>query len=380
MKSLTRYAPATCLLTVLTACFLGCDASVPKEGSKSPGGGGGKGATAETAGGLKRIIVLTNGDSPYWDACRAGLDAANSELKLADAGLKAVLDVNDGTPQGQLQKLQQYGTQSDIAGIGVSAIDANNVAVADELRALQKKGIKVLTIDSDLDRTKFADSRFAFIGTDNLTGGKVLGKCAKGLRPDGGEYVTFVGRTGAQNAIERIDGFATGAGEAFTSKDSMADDTNKATARENVRNAIRNHKDLNVLVGIWSYNAPAIVDVVREVDRRKDFTVVVFDAEPDAITAMKEGQIDAMVVQNPFDMGYQGVRLLQALVKDDKETIAKMLPKHGEPGGDIYDTGLKVVVPDSSSPLKKDQFDSNVQFLELPAFQEWMSKYGLTGS
>lgn len=380
MKSLSRYSPATCLFALLAACFLGCDASVPKEGSKSPAGGGGKGATTESTGGQKRIIVLTNGDSPYWDACRAGLDAANSELKLADAGLKAVLDVNDGTPQGQLQKLQQYGTQSDIAGIGVSAIDANNVAVADELRALQKKGIKVLTIDSDLDRTKFADSRFAFIGTDNLTGGKVLGKCAKGLRPTGGEYVTFVGRTGAQNAIERIDGFATGAGEAFTSKDSMADDTNKATARENVRNAIRNHKDLNVLVGIWSYNAPAIVDVVREVDRRKDFTVVVFDAEPDAITAMKEGQIDAMVVQNPFDMGYQGVKLLQALVKDDKETIAKMLPKYGEPGGDIYDTGLKVVVPDSSSPLKKDQFDSNVQFLELPAFQEWMTKYGLTGS
>lgn len=380
MKSLSLRTSATCLFALLTACFVGCDASVPKEGSKSPTAAGAKEPAAEAAGNLKRIIVLTNGDSPYWDACRAGLDSANSELKLADAGLKAVLDVNDGTPQGQLLKLQQYGTQSDIAGIGVSAIDANNVAVADELRALQKKGIKVLTIDSDLDRTKFADSRFAFIGTDNLTGGKVLGKCAKGLRPTGGEYVTFVGRTGAQNAIERIDGFATGAGEAFASKDSMADDTNKATARENVRNAIRNHKDLNVLVGIWSYNAPAIVDVVREVDRRKDFTVVVFDAEPDAITAMKEGQIDAMVVQNPFDMGYQGVRLMQALVKDDKETIAKMLPKHGEPGGDIYDTGLKVVVPDSSSPLKKDQFDSNVQFLELPAFQEWMSKYGLTGS
>ena len=37
---------------------------------------------------------------------------------------------------------------------------------------------------------------------------------------------------------------------------------------------------------------------------------------------------------------------MQALIKDDKETIATMLPKHGEPGGDIYDTGLKVVVPD----------------------------------
>lgn len=343
--------------------------------------GCGDGASSKPkSAGPKRIIILTNGDSPYWDACRAGLEAANAELKLAESGLKATLDVNDGSPQGQLQKLQQYGTQNDIAAVGVSAIDANNVAVADELRSLQKKGVKILTIDSDLDRSKFQDARFAFIGTDNLTGGKVLGQCAKGLRPDGGEYVTFVGRTGAQNAIERIGGFADGAGDKFVSKDTMADDTNKDKARENVRNALGNHKGLNVLVGIWSYNAPAIVDVVRTADRRKDFAIVVFDAEPDAITAMKDGQIDAMVVQNPFDMGYQGVRLLKALVKDDKETISKMLPNHGKPNGDIYDTGLKVVVPNADSPLNSKLFESSVEFLDLPKFQEWMAKYNLSGS
>ncbi|HEY4260381.1 MAG TPA: substrate-binding domain-containing protein, partial [Schlesneria sp.] len=350
--------------------IFGCDVSVPKSPSNSSTAT--NPSDAAKGGEEKRLVILTNGDSPYWDACRAGLMAANSELKLSDSGLKAVLDVNDGTPQGQLLKLQQYGTQSDIAGIGVSAIDANNVAIADELRALQKKGIKVLTIDSDLDRKDFADARFAFIGTDNRTGGQVLGKCAKGLRAEGGDYVTFVGRTGAQNAIERIDGFAEGAGDKFVLKDKMADDTNKAAARDNVRNAIRNHEGLKVLVGIWSYNAPAIVDVVRELDRRKDFTVVVFDAEPDAITAMKDNQIDAMVVQNPFDMGYQGVRLLQALVKDDKETISSMLPKHGEPGGDIYDTGLKVVVPNAESPLTADQFDKSVEFQDLSTFQKWM--------
>lgn len=364
------------------ALILGCDAKIPQQPSTAGGSAAGdkSAGSAEKPKALKRLIILTNGDSPYWDACRAGLEAANSELNLAADGLTAVMDVNDGTPQGQLQRLQQYGTLSDIAGVGVSAIDANNVAVADALRALQKKGVKVVTIDSDLDRAQFADSRFAFIGTDNLTGGKVLGTCAKGLRAEGGEYVTFVGRTGAQNAIERIDGFAQGAGDKFTAKDKMADDTNKATARENVRNAIRNHPMLNTLVGIWSYNAPAIVDVVRELDRRKDFTVVVFDAEPDAIKAMQDGQIDAMVIQNPFEMGYQGVRMLRALVQDDKKTVGEMLPKHGESGGDIYDTGLKVVVPAGESPLSADQFDKSVEFQDLPTFQKWLSRYGLTGS
>lgn len=393
MMSRSHYWSYGCSVALLASCFVGCDANVPKSpssktsstgsstaGSSDPKTGSEAGITPISSGGTKRIIILTNGDSPFWDACREGLNAANSELKLADAGLKAVLDVNDGTPQGQLSKLQQYGTQSDIAGVGVSAIDANNVAVADELRSLQKKGIKVLTIDSDLDRAQFRDSRFAFVGTDNLTGGKVLGTCAKGLQADGGEYVTFVGRTGAQNAMERIDGFGQGAGEKFVARDKMADDTDKALARENVRNAIRNHARLNVLVGIWSYNAPAIVDVVRELDRRKDFTIVVFDAEPGAIAAMKQGQIDAMVVQNPFAMGFQGVKLMRAMIADDKATIDEMLPNHGQPEGDILDTGLKVVVPGDDSPLKADQFDQSVEFLALPAFQEWLTRYGLTGS
>lgn len=335
-------------------------------------------ATGGTAG-LKRLIILTNGDSPFWDACREGLLAAKSELKLNEVGLDAVLDVNDGTAQGQLAKLQQYGTQSDIAGVGVSAIDAKNVAIADELRSMQKKGIKILTIDSDVDRTQFGDARHAFIGTDNLAGGKVLGQCAKELKPQGGEYVTFVGLKGAQNAIERIGGFGQGAGEKFIDKDTMTDENDKTKARDNVRNAIRNHPNLSVLVGIWSYNAPAIVDVVKEANRRKDFTIVVFDAEPTAITALGEGSIDAMVVQNPFAMGYEGVRMLDALVRDQKDVLEKMLPNYGKPDGDLFDTGLKVVVPSADSPLKPSDF-TGVEFLTLDQFQLWLKKYGLTGS
>lgn len=382
-----RWSHGVCIALV-TGWFVGCDTSVPQSppsqssttGHGDPNLRSDTGSASISGAGTKRIIILTNGDSPFWDACREGLNAANSELKLASSGLKAVLDVNDGTPQGQLSKLQQYATQGDIAGVGVSAIDANNVAVADELRSLQKKGIKVLTIDSDLDRTQFRDSRFAFVGTDNLAGGETLGACAKGLRSAGGEYVTFVGRTGAQNAIERIEGFGQGAGENFVDRGKMADDTDKALARENVRNAIRNHAGLNVLVGIWSYNAPAIVDVVRELNRRKDFTIVVFDAEPGAIAAMKEGQIDAMVVQNPFAMGFQGVKLMRAMIVDDQATIAEMLPNYGQTDGDILDTGLKVVVPGDDSPLNADRFKKSVEFLALPSFQEWLMKYGLTGS
>ena len=385
---LSRRMSHFCWLAASIFLMVGCEPNVPKSKTGSTPSSTSNEAAVGTpkttvsgggAAGLKRLIILTNGDSPFWDACREGLLAAKSELKLNEVGLDAVLDVNDGTAQGQLAKLQQYGTQSDIAGVGVSAIDAKNVAIADELRAMQKKGIKILTIDSDVDRSQFGDARHAFIGTDNLTGGKVLGKCAAGLKPEGGEYVTFVGLKGAQNAIERIGGFAQGAGEKFIDKDTMTDETDKTKARDNVRNAIRNHPNLSVLVGIWSYNAPAIVDVVKEANRRKDFTIVVFDAEPTAITALAEGSIDAMVVQNPFAMGYEGIRMLDALVRDQKDVLEKMLPNYGKPDGDLFDTGLKVVVPSAESPLKPTEF-AGAEFLTLDQFQLWLKKYGLTGS
>ena len=72
-----------------------------------------------------------------------------------------------------------------------------------------------------------------------------------------------------------------------------------------------------------------------------------------AIKKMDEGLIDAMVVQNPYEMGFQGARLLKALVKDDQATVQEMFPNHGKEDGDLYDTGIKVVAPDKDSPLAR---------------------------
>lgn len=356
----------TRICAALALCLLlaGCGSSSTTEPSASGG------ATGEG-----RYVILMNGNSPFWDAVRAGMDKAAADLKV-----NAVLETNNATPAGQIEKLRQFGSQSDIVAVGISATDAANAAIADELRKLRAKGVIVLTIDSDIDPAKFGDCRAAFIGTNNSLGGQELGVAAKHLRPDGGGFVQFVGRTGAQNSIERMDGFVAGAGDKFRQLDRMGDENDRTRAKENVRNAIRNHPELNTLVGIWSYNAPAIADVVRELDKRSTMTIVAFDAEPNAIEQMSAGFIDAMIVQNPFEMGYQAIRLMKALHTDDKGTVAEMLPKLGEPGGDVYDTGLKVVVPDEGSPLKPEQFDSKTEFLKLSEFKAWLAKYGLTGS
>jgi ribose transport system substrate-binding protein len=174
-------------------------------------------------------------------------------------------------------------------------------------------------------------------------------------------------------------GFQEAVGSAFREADRMGDDLDRTRARDNVRNAIRNHADLVALVGIWSYNAPAIVDVATQEKVRDKYTIVVFDAEPIAIKQLRDGHIDAMVVQNPYEMGYQAVRLLRAMHAKDQATIDAMFPNAGKADGDIFDTGLKVVVP-TGSPLQAEFFQANTQFLGLDEFQAWLDKFGLQGS
>jgi len=329
----------------------------------------------------KRIILLNNTDSPFWDAARAGIQKAQQDLKLADVGFSASMDTNDGTENGQIEKLRQYGPQSDIAAVIISPISSTNPAIADELKKLKAKGITIGCFDSDLT-AKYQQHREFYVGTNNIAGGKVLGTAAKNLKPDGAPYVQFVGVDSQQNAIERMDGFTAAVGDAYPQKDRKLDDTDRARARDNVRDVIAKYPDLSLLVGIWSYNAPAIVDVVKEKNARDKFTIVTFDAEAIAIQQMADGMIDAMVVQNPFAMGYESVRYAFAKAQGDTDTIKQLFPNQGQTGGDIYDTGLKVVVP-KDSKLKPEMFESygkSVEFLELPAFQDWLKRYNLTSS
>lgn len=330
----------------------------------------------------KQIILLNNTESPFWDAARAGIKDAVKQLKLEEAGYTASMDNNDGTGKGQVDKLKQYATRDDIVAVGISPIDAQNESMAEQLKKLKDKGVIIICFDSDLPADK-QNLRDFYIGTDNIKGGKVLGTAAKILKPEGASYVQFVGTDTQQNAIERMNGFKESVGDKYEEKERKLDGGKRDVAKANVRQAVVKYPDLGMLVGIWSYNAPAIADVVAEPEKRSKYAVVTFDAEENAITHMAQGNIDVMVVQNPFAIGYQTVQTAFAKLTKDEKTIKEMFPKLGEPGGDIKDTGLKVVVPTENTPLKKEQFetvDPTVEFLTLPEFQTWLKKYGLTSS
>ena len=100
---------------------------------------------------------------------------------------------------------------------------------------------------------------------------------------------------------------------------------------------------------------------------RKKSTVVTFDLDELAGQDVATGKIDATVCQNPYEMGYRGVRLLKAFIDNDQKTIDEMLPG----GIDIIDTGVRVVVPKKDSPVKGD----NV--IDIDEMKAWLSSKGL---
>lgn len=367
-----------CLLT-LAAVAGGCGSSQP--GARGGAPAGEKGSAA----GTKRLLFVTNGDDPFWDALLSGLNEGAKQSKLAEAGLSVHRDVNNGTAEGQIEKLRQYATQDDIAGVAISVIQADNLAIIEEMRKLQKKGVKIITVDGDVNRKDFRDARTYYIGTDNIVGGRTLGTATKALLEAKGKktggYVQYAGFTDNDNARSRMNGVKEAIGEQFVEKDRMPDGMDLIKARDNVRNAIQNHQDVVAQIGIWAYNAPAIADVVKETGTRDKFVVATFDAQDLAIAAMEQSGIDVMVVQNPFDMGVKTVKLLKAMIQDDQATLKEMFPNLGQEDGDIYTTGLRVVVPDAKSPVNAKLFDPKVvEYMLLPDFKAWLKKYGLHSS
>jgi ribose transport system substrate-binding protein len=311
-------------------------------------------------------MFVSNGNSDWWNAVEKGmLDGAQK------FGAQVELRRNNGgEPTGQIRLLEDVLSLPDVQGVAVSVVEADSPGIADKMRELQKAGKVVIAIDSDGQK----DARRAYIGTVNWKAGEVAGNVARALRPQGGKTVVFVGTAAAANARERREGFFAGAGDLFRESkerdalEVMEDGTDPSKAQVNVQTAISKYPDAGVFLGLWSYNAPRIAsEVAKFPELRKKLLVVTFDLDEQAVDHVIHGDIDATVCQNPYQMGYLGVRLLKAYVENDKKTVDEMLPG----GTDSIDTGVRVIVPTKDSRVEGD----NV--IDIKEMKAWLDGKGL---
>jgi ribose transport system substrate-binding protein len=132
----------------------------------------------------------------------------------------------------------------------------------------------------------------------------------------------FVGTLDAQNAKDRFEGVKEAlAGTNIQIIDVRTDETDRTRAKANVQDTLVKYPDVACLVGLWSYNGPAIVNAVRDSGKAGQVKIVCFDEEDETLAGVKSGDIYATVVQQPFEFGHQSMINLAKVIGGDKSVI-----------------------------------------------------------
>src|SRR6185369_17277241 len=197
----------------------------------------------------------------------------------------------------------------------VSAVDPKNQT--DGLDKLAGQTL-IFTTDSDAPKSK----RVAYIGSSNVDLGNSAGKLMLQALPQGGKCIGFVGLLGADNARERIQGVKeTIKGSKVEMIDVRGDEIDQTRAKRNVEDILAAMPDVSCLVGFYSYNTPRIYEVLKEAGKLGKIQIIGFDEDPITLGGVKEGAISGTVVQQPFEWGYQGMKLMAKYLEGDKSGI-----------------------------------------------------------
>jgi ribose transport system substrate-binding protein len=134
--------------------------------------------------------------------------------------------------------------------------------------------------------------------------------------------MVFVGKREVQNAQQRFEGLKESLqGSKVVIIDLMTDDANPSNARDNAYEALKKNPDIAGMVGLWSYNGPAIVQALRPEGKLGTVKIVCFDDERETLASIKEGSIFGTVAQQPFDYGYQAVKTAAQILRGDRSAI-----------------------------------------------------------
>ena len=311
------------LLALPTLLALGCNNG--NKGGAAASSSGAPGAQGK----IVKLAFVTNNPSQFWKIAEAGLRKYEKEAKIqVDMKMPP-----NGTPEDQNQILQNLASQ------GYDAIAVSVIAPKEQLRVLNEVAEKtnLLTFDSDADKSK----RLLYIGTNNFEAGKALGERIAKILPDGGKIAVFVGTLSADNAAQRLAGIEAAIKDhKIEIVDKREDNTDRAKARSNVEDIINAHKDLNLVVGLWNYNGPAIAAAIEGLGKQGKVKAAVFDEDDATLEAIKTGTIEATVVQKPFQFGYLSAKWMHELATKNAEA-KKAIQALPTPG--VVDTGVTVI-------------------------------------
>jgi ribose transport system substrate-binding protein len=299
------------------------------------------------------VAIVTNVTADFWKICEAG-----AKKGAAEFGVDLIFRQPSKGDVSVQKEVIDAVTKQGIKGIAISVFKPEEQS--NDLKLIAEK-MPLITMDNDA-----VDSgRLCYVGTDNYEAGKAAGQLVKEALPEGGTVVIYVGSKDPANARQRAQGVMdtlAGTKDAkgpklgkyeLYSNDIITDDSQPANCFNKAKDIMTKllGNDKICMVGLWAYNAPAILQAAKEKGLTDKIKIVGFDEDPDTLTGIQDGKIYGTIVQDPFTFGYKSVEILAALAKGDKSKLmkdpvpVKVVTKEGGPG--------KVKVDEFWANLKK---------------------------
>ena len=244
-------------------------------------------------------LVAKSTETEFWKSVFAGARAAASEYNV---------NLNIVGPETEEDYETQNALIEDAVAQGAEALVFLAISYTENAPAIDaaaEAGVKIAVIDSDVDSQAVG----VRIGTDNVEAGRMTAQAALAAREDRLVLGLINYDLGSRNGQEREQGLreelarSDRVGEIYT-LNVLAE---VGDAREKTMELLRAHPEINVVVG---FNEPTAVGAAQAVDRLGlggTVDVVGFDSNVETVDLMQTGVVSALIVQNPYAMGYLGV-------------------------------------------------------------------------
>jgi len=307
----------------LSIGLLGCPKDKPADTSASSGAPTGNAPAKKL-----RIAVIPKGTAAsFWQTVHAGAEAAGKEdgVEIIWQGPSRETDISEQV------NLVQNQVSSGVDGIVLAATDAQGLVkpVQDAIA----KNVPVVTIDSGLKEPV----SLCFIATNNVEGGRKAAESLAQLVGDKGKVGILPFLKGAGSSDDRENGFIEEMKKHPNIQVMPALYTNSDAnvALERTTNMLTANPDI---VGIFAANEPGGIGAANYLKQRGlvgKVKLVAYDSSPDELKALDDGIIQSLVVQDPFQMGYQGVKTVFKAIKKQPITTK------------FIDSGVKVVTKEN---------------------------------
>ena len=291
MRNITRKKGRTFLILFLILALLSCT--------------WGCGKKAET--GKIRVAVITKSTtSAFWKSAYAGVRAASTEYNTS-----ITFEGPDSEDDYETQnRMVREAIEDGADAIVFSAVDYDNNADAIDQAAQQ--GIKVIIIDSDVNSTGVS----CRIGTDNYEAGCMAGQAA--LESDAEELYVGIVNYGinSANGQQREEGCRDTLGQDARVKEITTINvlSTMEDSREGAKKLLLSNPEINVVVTFNEWTSLGVGWAIRDLNLADSVHVVAFDSNVVSVGMLETGEVDALIVQNPFAMGYLGIETAVKLV------------------------------------------------------------------